>query len=70
MELDILKKLIASAASTRKGMYDRHEILQNQRTAENFELFVKAVDEFNSVLKELPQYMRIAPICYPTPSES
>jgi hypothetical protein len=70
MELDILKDLIARAAFTRKDMYARHEVLKAQRTSENFELFVKSVDDFNTVLKELPQYMRIAPICYHTPSES
>jgi hypothetical protein len=69
MELDLLKNLIAKAAFTRKDMYAKHEILQNQRTPENFERFVKSVDEFNSVLKELPQYMRIAPICHPTAYE-
>lgn len=69
MQLEILKNLIARVAETRKNMYFSHDKLKLNRNPENFQLFVKSVDDFNKTLQHLPDYMRTAPYCHPSDRE-
>lgn len=61
MQIEDLKDLIGRAAETRAKMYISHKNLRHSRTRNNYEDFVQTVDDFNNILKELPDYMRVMP---------
>lgn len=61
MQIEDLKDLIGRAAEMRAKMYISHKTLKLSRTPDNYEDFVQTVDDFNKILRELPDYMRVMP---------
>lgn len=61
MQIEDLKDLIGKAAEMRAKMYISHKTLKQSRTLDNYEDFVQTVDDFNKILRELPDYMRVMP---------